>query len=80
MRSIDCCVKVREVFVNENAWLPPGAYPIPPMDPSSMKIGSEWINSRYWDEAIPTDQAVYDRINAAYGTDFEQRRTDRRQQ
>jgi ribonuclease Z len=71
-------IRVREVFVNENMWPPPPAYPKPPMDPSLMKFVSKEIGAGYLDEAVVTDQAIYDRINKKFGTDLEQRRQDRR--
>ena len=39
---------------------------------------AEEIGAGYMDEAIVADQVIYDRINNEYGTDFEQRRQDRR--
>jgi ribonuclease Z len=71
-------IRVREVFVNENMWPPPPAYPKPPMDPALMKFVSKEIGAGYLDEAIVIDQAIYDRINKKYGTDLKQRRQDRR--
>ncbi len=43
-----------------------------------MKFVSKEIGAGYLDEAVVTDQAVYDRINKKYGTKLEQRRPDRR--
>jgi ribonuclease Z len=71
-------IRVREVFVNENMWPAPPAYPKPPMDPSIMKFVSKEIGAGYLDEAVVTDQAIYDRINKKFGTDVKQRRPDRR--
>jgi len=71
-------IRVREVFVNENMWPPPPAYPRPPMDPSIMKFVSQEIGAGYMDEAVVADQPIYDRINKQYGTDLKQRRQDRR--
>ena len=63
-------IRVREVHVNPNVWPPPAAYPKVDIDRSQMVFVSEEIASRKLPEAFGVDQAIFDRINAAYGTDF----------
>jgi ribonuclease Z len=67
-------IRVREAHVNPDAWPPPKAYPSPDIDQSTMVFVSEEIASRKLVEAFEVDQAIYDRINAVYGTDFKLRR------
>ena len=67
-------IRVREAHVNPNVWPPPKAYRSPDIDHSLMQFVSPEISSRKLVEAFGVDQAIYDRINAAYGTDFRMRR------
>jgi ribonuclease Z len=67
-------IRVREVHFNPDVWPPPKAYPSPDIDQSQMVFVSEEIASRKLVEAFEVDQRIYDRINAAYGTDFKLRR------
>ena len=55
-------------------WPPPKAFRSPDIDQSGMQFVSEEIASRKLVEAFEVDQAIYDRINAAYGTNFQMRR------
>jgi hypothetical protein len=65
-------IRVRSVVVDPDMWPPPSAYPPQELDASLSKWPSEWIDSGKWPVAREVDQAVYDRINAQYGTDFKQ--------
>jgi ribonuclease Z len=65
-------IRVRSVVVDPDMWPPPSAYPPQELDQSLSKWPSEWIDSGKWAPAREVDQAVYDRINAQYGTDFKQ--------
>ena len=65
-------ITVREVFVNENAWPQAGVYPVPQFDRSQAINPSDEIQSRAFD-VTDVDQAIYDRINAQYGTNVEMR-------
>lgn len=67
-------IRVREVHYNPNVWPPPKAFPSPDIDQSNMRFVSEEISSRKLVEAFAVDQLIYDRINAAYGTNFQLRR------
>ena len=67
-------IRVREVHYNPNVWPPPKAFPSPDIDQSNMVFVSEEISSRKLVEAFEVDQLIYDRINAAYGTNFRLRR------
>jgi ribonuclease Z len=67
-------IRVREVHFNPDVWPPPKAYPSPDIDQSQMVFVSDEIASRKLVEAFEVDQKIYDRINAAYGTDFKLRR------
>ena len=49
-------------------------YRSPDIDQSSMLFVSEAIASMKLPDAFEVDQAIYDRINAAYGTDYQLRR------
>jgi ribonuclease Z len=63
-------IRVREVEVNPNVWPPPKGYPSPDLDPSIMVFVSDEINARKLPDVREVDQAIFDRINAIYGTDF----------
>jgi ribonuclease Z len=63
-------LEVREVHFNPDVWPPPAAYPKPDIDQAGMVFVSDEINSRRLPEAADVDQAIYDRINAQYGTNF----------
>ena len=67
-------IKVREVVVNPNAWPPAGVFDIPPMDPQAAAgiAPSDWMQAQSLD-VTDVDQAIYDRINEAYGTDVKMR-------
>ncbi len=67
-------IRIREVHFNPDVWPPPKAYPSPDIDQSQMVFVSEEIASRKLVEAFEVDQRIYDRINAAYGTDFKLRK------
>jgi ribonuclease Z len=67
-------IRVREAHVNPDVWPPPKGYSSPDIDQSQMVFVSEEIASRKLVEAFDVDQKIYDRINAAYGTDFKLRR------
>ena len=63
-------IEVREVHYNPDVWPPPAAYPKPDIDQAGMVFVSDEIDSRRLPEAADVDQAIYDRINAQYGTNF----------
>jgi hypothetical protein len=65
-------IRVRDVFVNENAWPPAGVYPIPRTDLSKALNPSNEIQGMAYD-VTDVDQAIYDRINAEYGTNVQMR-------
>ncbi len=65
-------IRVRSVVVDPEMWPPSSAYPPQELDMSLSKWPSEWIDSGKWAPAREVDQAIYDRINAQYGTDFKQ--------
>ena len=67
-------IKVREVVVNPNAWPAAGVFDIPPMDPKDAAgiAPSDWMQAQSLD-VTDVDQAIYDRINEAYGTDVKMR-------
>jgi ribonuclease Z len=65
-------IQVRDVFVNEDAWPQAGVYPVPQFDRSLAINPSNEIQSMAYD-VTDVDQAIYDRINAMYGTDIEMR-------
>ena len=67
-------IRVREAHVNPDAWPPPKAYPSGDIDQSQMVFVSDEISAHKLVEAFEVDQAIYDRINAAYGTNFQLRR------
>ncbi len=67
-------IRIREAHVNPNVWPPPKAYRSPDIDQSTMLFVSEAISSMKLVDAFEVDQAIYDRINSAYGTDFQLRR------
>ena len=67
-------IRVREAHVNPNVWPPPKAFVSPDIDQSSMLFVSQAIASMKLPDAFEVDQLIYDRINAAYGTDFQLRR------
>ena len=63
-------IRIREVHFNPNAWPPPSAYPKGDVDPSIAVVVSPEIAAGKLTEAFEVDQVIFDRINAAYGTDF----------
>ena len=65
-------ITVREVVVNPNSWPPAGVFDIPPIDSSIMVNPSDWTQAQSLD-VVDVDQAIYDRINAQYGTAIEMR-------
>ena len=65
-------IRVREVFVNENAWPPAPVYPVPDFDRSQALNPSDFLQSNAYD-VTDVDQAIYDRINERYGTNIEMR-------
>ena len=67
-------IRVREVVVNPNSWPPAGVFDIPPMDPKAAEgvAPSDWMQSQSLD-VTDVDQAIYDRINAEYGTNVQMR-------
>jgi ribonuclease Z len=67
-------IKVREVVVNPNNWPPAGVFDIPPMDPKAAAgiAPSDWMQAQSLN-VVDVDQAIYDRINAQYGTNVEMR-------
>jgi ribonuclease Z len=65
-------ITVREVFVNENAWPQAPVYPVPKFDRSLAINPSDEIQGQAYD-VTDVDQAIYDRINAQYGTNVEMR-------
>jgi ribonuclease Z len=67
-------IRVREIHFNPDVWPPPKAYPSPDIDQSQMVFVSEEIALGKLVEAFEVDQRIYDRINAAYGTDYKLRK------
>jgi ribonuclease Z len=67
-------IRVREVVVNPNSWPPAGVFDIPPMDPKAAEgiAPSDWMQAQSLD-VTDVDQAIYDRINAKYGTNVQMR-------
>jgi hypothetical protein len=63
-------IRVREVVYNENAWPPPSAYPRPEMSTEGIMFVSEELSGGKLVEAMDVDETIYERINAAYGTDY----------
>ena len=63
-------IRVREVHFNPDVWPPPSAYPKGDIDPSIAVVVSPDIAAGKLPAAFEADQAIFDRINAAYGTDF----------
>jgi hypothetical protein len=62
------------VVVNKDVWPPPAAYPKPEIDQSGMMFISKEISAGKIEEAMDVDETIFDRINAAYGTDYKLRR------
>lgn len=52
----------------------PAAYPKPGMETEGMMFVSDEIGAGKLAEAMEVDDTIYDRINAAYGTDYKLRR------
>ena len=67
-------IRARMVEVNPDVWPPPAAYPKPEMDTEGMMFVSDAIAAGKLLEAMDVDDTIYDRINAAYGTDYKLRR------
>ncbi len=67
-------IRIRMAEVNRDVWPPPAAYPKPEIDQSGMRFISDEINSGKLSEAQDVDDTIFDRINAAYGTDYKLRR------
>ena len=65
-------IKVREVFVNENAWPPAAVYEVPAFDRSKALNPSDFLQSNAYD-VTDVDQVTYDRINQRYGTNIPMR-------
>ncbi|MHC4230866.1 MAG: hypothetical protein ACYSW0_25805, partial [Planctomycetota bacterium] len=67
-------IRTRMVEYNPDVWPPPAAYPKPEMDTDGMMFISDAINAGKLSAAQDVDETIYDRINAAYGTDYKLRR------
>ena len=67
-------IRARMVEVNPDVWPPPAAYPKPEIDTDGMMFISDEIAAGKLPAAQDVDDAIFDRINAAYGTNFELRR------
>ena len=65
-------IEVRLAAVNENAWPPPRAYPVPAFDRSQQRNPSDAIQAGAYD-VTDVDQRTYDRINARYGLNLQMR-------
>ena len=63
-------ITVRQVIFEERVWPPPPANRKPPIDPSIKVDVSEWISSHNMDMG-DVIQAIYDRTNRLYGTNYE---------
>ena len=67
-------IRTRMAEVNPDVWPPPAAYPKPEIDQSGMTFISAEIAAGKLSEAQEIDDTIFDRINAAYGTDYKLRR------
>jgi ribonuclease Z len=67
-------IRTRMAEVNKDVWPPPAAYPMPEIDQSGMIFISQEIAAGKLEEAQDVDETIFDRINAAYGTDYKLRR------
>lgn len=67
-------VRIRMAQINPDVWPPPAAYPRPEIDTSGMMFISPEVNAGKLSAAQEIDDTIYDRINAAYGTNFRLRR------
>lgn len=67
-------VRTRMAVINPDVWPPPAAYPRPEMNTDGMMFISPEVNAGKLVEAMDVDDTIYDRINAAYGTDYRLRR------
>ena len=67
-------VRTRMAMINPDVWPPPAAYPRPEMNTDGMMFISPEVNAGKLVEAMDIDDAIYDRINAAYGTNYRLRR------
>jgi ribonuclease Z len=65
-------IRVRMCDPVEDAWPQESPLPAPPIDQTGMKNVSPEIQSQTFD-VIKENQMIYDRINKAYGTNFEMR-------
>lgn len=67
-------IRTRMAEVNRDVWPPPAAYPKPEIDQAGMRFISDEVNAGKLSEAQEVDDTIFDRINAAYGTNFKLRR------
>jgi ribonuclease Z len=67
-------IRTRMAEYNPDVWPPPAAYPKPEMDTDGMMFISDAVNAGKLSAAQDVDDTIYDRINAAYGTEYKLRR------